>query len=47
MNWDDLDLPEPDEDDKPGPNDDPLVQELEPLLLKMFEEKPTAVFYEG
>jgi hypothetical protein len=47
MSWDDLDVPEPEEDDKPGPDDDPLVQELEPLLLEMFEARPLAVFYEG
>lgn len=46
MNWDDLDPQEP-VDYKPGPEDDPLVQQLEPLLLAMFDTQPEAVFYES
>lgn len=47
MSWDDFDLNEHEEDFKPGPDDDPLVQELEPLLLAMFDAHPEAVFYES
>jgi hypothetical protein len=47
MNWDDLELHEPEEDPKPGPDDDPSVQELEPLILGIFERSPDAVFYES
>lgn len=46
MSWDDLDFHEPEEDYKPGPDDDPLVQELQPLLITMFDAEPDAVFYE-
>jgi hypothetical protein len=35
------------EDDRPGPSDDPAVQDLEPRLLTLFDEHPEAVFYES
>lgn len=47
MGWDDLELHEPEEDPRPGPDDDPSVQELEPLLLELFAKSPDAVFYES
>lgn len=48
MSWDDLDFYEPEpEEGEPGPADDPAVQQLEPLLLTMFETSPQAVFYEN
>ena len=46
MSWNDLDLSEF-EEDKPGPDDDPSVQELEPLLIELFNSQPEAVFYES
>ena len=49
MSWED---PEPDtyqdpEDDRPGPADDPAVQNLEPLLLALLDEQPETVYYES
>lgn len=49
MEWDDYNpevQPDP-EDDRPGPGDDPAVQNLEPKLLALFDERPDAVFYES
>jgi hypothetical protein len=46
MSWDDFDYYEPDEPHRPGPDDDPAVQELEPQLLGLFDAEPEAVFYE-
>ncbi|MGB6130210.1 MAG: hypothetical protein WCC14_06175 [Acidobacteriaceae bacterium] len=46
MNWEDEDEVEQPEGE-PGPADDPAVQEIEPLLLEMFDQQPEAVFFEG
>src|ERR1700722_3057202 len=46
MSWDDLDHYEYEEPSRPGPEDDPSVQKLEPMLLAMFDANPEAVFYE-
>ncbi len=48
MDWDEYEPEayfEP-EKDRPGPADDPAVQELEPLLSALFEDNPETVFYE-
>jgi hypothetical protein len=49
MSWDDYE-PEPEEPEyqpyRPGPGDDPAVQELEPRLLTFLDEHPDTVFYE-
>lgn len=50
MSWSDLDYydePEPDEPFRPGPDDDPSVQKLEPELLALFDFDPEQVFYES
>ena len=50
MSWDDQEPYEPeapDEEQGPGPHDDPSVQELEPLLMALFEARPDAVFYKN
>src|ERR1035438_4651779 len=51
MSWDDYEEPdepqEPDdESERPGPGDDPAVQELEPQLLDYLDAHPDTVFYE-
>jgi hypothetical protein len=45
MSWDDYqsDL----EANRPGPGDDPAVQELEPMLLELFDANPRTVYYES
>ena len=49
MSWDDPENYEPelDEDHRPGPEDDPSVQELQPQLLALFDADPEQVFYES
>jgi hypothetical protein len=49
MNWDDPDPYQPEhyEDHRPGPEDDPAVQELEPKLVAYFEAHPEKVYYES
>lgn len=50
MSWDDYEPPAPQESDyeaeRPGPADDPAVQELEPLLQARLDEHPDTVYYE-
>ena len=46
MSWEDEYGFEP-EEEKPGPKDDPAVQEIEPLLIQKLEENPERVFYEN
>jgi hypothetical protein len=46
MSWEEEYQPEP-EDVGPGPEDDPKVQEIEPLLIAKLEENPERVFYEN
>lgn len=49
MGWDDYDpeeLSDP-EDARPGPADDPAVQELEPQLEALFDTEPETVFFEN
>lgn len=46
MSWSDFDYePEPEEAPGPGPEDDPAVQEIEPLILALFEANPDQVYY--
>jgi hypothetical protein len=47
MSWDEYYEPEPDETNRPGPGDDPVVQALEPQLLEFFEAYPDQVYYES
>ncbi len=50
MSWSDLDYydeTEPDEAFRPGPDDDPSVQKLEPEMLALFDSDPEQVFYES
>lgn len=49
MSWDEPEFYEPEFDEephRPGPDDDPAVQELEPQILALFESDPTQVYYE-
>lgn len=47
MSWaDDYHDYEPEHDDRPGPGDDPAVQELEPKLMELLDSKSDTVFYE-
>ena len=45
MSWDEY--YEPDDLTRAGPEDDPAVQELEPLLLTLFNDSPQEVYYES
>src|SRR5260370_24621038 len=49
MSWDDFEYyePTPDESHRPGPEDDPAVQAIEPKLLALFDANPEQVFYES
>lgn len=50
MSWDEFEPQnpecEPTEPQGPGPSDDPVVEELEPLLLEHLDSHPDSVFYE-
>lgn len=46
MSWADDYGYEPGEE-RPGPQDDPAVQEIEPLLIQKLDETPDRVFYEN
>ena len=46
MNWEGYHDYEPESDDRPGPGDDPAVQELEPQLVELLDSNPETVFYE-
>jgi hypothetical protein len=46
MTWEEDYEPE-DLEGRPGPADDPAVQELEPRLLQLFESEPERVFFES
>lgn len=46
MSWEDDRYYEPD-DNRPGPADDPAVQNLEPLLVELLDADPDRVFYEN
>jgi hypothetical protein len=46
MSWSEEEFYEPREGVRPAAEDDPKVQEIEPLLLALFEEEREAVYYE-
>lgn len=46
MSWSDFEYePEPEEAPGPGPEDDPAVQEIEPIILALFDANPEQVYY--
>jgi hypothetical protein len=48
MTWEDLEFdPLEAGDHRPGPADDPAVQELEPQLQELFDAEPDGVFFES